>query len=259
VKGAPSAGSTIVLHQFARSHFNEKARWALDWKGVPHERVTHLPGPHAPRMLRLSGATSTPVLVLGGAVVSGSARIVDALERRFPERPLYPADPSLRERALGIQERFDREVGPAVRTVVFSALIEEPRYVRRVFGEGRSPLLLAIYAATFPLVRPVMARANGVTDPAGIMRAFDTTARALDEVAKEVAATGRLAGEAFCVADLACASLLAILADPDHPDMAFPRPMPERVAALLTRFAPHPALAWVRDQYRLHRSRPAAR
>jgi glutathione S-transferase len=27
-----------VLWQFAFSHFNEKVRWALDWKGIPHVR-----------------------------------------------------------------------------------------------------------------------------------------------------------------------------------------------------------------------------
>jgi hypothetical protein len=27
-----------VLWQFRLSHYNEKARWALDYKGIPHER-----------------------------------------------------------------------------------------------------------------------------------------------------------------------------------------------------------------------------
>jgi hypothetical protein len=27
-----------ILVQFRFSHFNEKARWALDYKGVPHRR-----------------------------------------------------------------------------------------------------------------------------------------------------------------------------------------------------------------------------
>src|SRR6267143_212223 len=37
---------TPELHQFRLSHFNEKARWALDFKGVPHVRRSYLPGPH---------------------------------------------------------------------------------------------------------------------------------------------------------------------------------------------------------------------
>jgi glutathione S-transferase len=57
----------VVLHQFVASHYNEKARWALDWKGVAHRRITYFPGPHALAMRRLSGQTATPVLVEGGA------------------------------------------------------------------------------------------------------------------------------------------------------------------------------------------------
>jgi glutathione S-transferase len=134
---------TVVLHQFPYSHYNEKARWGLDWKGVPHVRRSHLPGPHALAIKRLSGQTATPVLVIDGEVIAGSARILDALERRHPERPLYPADPALRRRALEIQERFDREVGPAARTVLFSALIEEPDYLCAVFA-GHRPASAAL-------------------------------------------------------------------------------------------------------------------
>jgi glutathione S-transferase len=204
-------------------------------------------------MLRLSRATATPVLVLDGSVVAGSAQIVDALERRFPDPPLYPADAALRDRALAIQERLDREVGPAVRTVAFSALVAEPRYLRRIFAEGKPAAVRALYAASFPLVGRIIARANGADQAATIARAFETTERALDEIARDVAATGYLAGACFGVADLTAAALLAILADPEHPDMRLPRPVPERVAALLARYAPHPTIAWVREQYRLRR------
>ena len=65
----------ITLYQFAGSHFNEKARWALDLKGVDHERVSLMPGPHAPRMKKLTGRTDTPVLVDGEEVVAGSTAI----------------------------------------------------------------------------------------------------------------------------------------------------------------------------------------
>ena len=39
----------VTLHQFRYSHFNEKVRWALDFKGIAHERVSELPGPHRAR------------------------------------------------------------------------------------------------------------------------------------------------------------------------------------------------------------------
>ena len=243
----------LVLHQFAASHFNEKARWALDWKGLAHRRITHFPGPHAFRMLRLSGQTSTPVLVLDGGAIAGSANIVAALDARFPERRLVPADPKHAERALALQARFDAEVGPAVRTAVFSVLIGEPAQLCRTFSQGKPAWSSRLYRAAFPLTRLVMARANGVTGGANIERAFAISEAALDLVAREAGASGQLVGDAFSVADLACAALLAPLVSPDHPDMAQPGPHPPALTAFLAHFASHPGVAWVREQYRRHR------
>jgi glutathione S-transferase len=46
--------STPELLQFPYSNFNEKARWAFDWKGVPHRRTNLLPGPHMARVRRIA-------------------------------------------------------------------------------------------------------------------------------------------------------------------------------------------------------------
>jgi glutathione S-transferase len=243
----------VVLHQFVSSHFNEKARWALDWKGVPHRRHTYFPGPHALPIQRLSGQRATPVLELDGEVIAGSARILAALERRFPERPLLPEDPKLAERARALEAHFDAEVGPAVRTAVFSVLIHEPSQLCRTFSKGKPAGSSALYRAAFPLTKPLIARANGVVDPANVERAFATSEAALDRVAREVGPSGQLVGDRFSLADLACAALLAPLVSPDHPDMSQPHPRPARIEQFLARFASHPGAAWVHEQYRKHR------
>ncbi len=243
----------VVLHQFLYSHYNEKARWGLDWKGVSHERTTYLPGPHAPLIGRLSGQPQTPVLVIDGAVIGGSGAILAELERRWPDRPLFPADPALRAKAAAICDELDREVGVAVRTVLFSEMIHEPTYLCSVFAEGKPWLVRTLYRATFPLARGMVAKGNGLVDPANVAHSFDVTARALDRVARDTEATGYVVGDAFTVADLTCAALLAILTAPPHPDMHRPEPVPERVAALLARYERHPAIAWVNETYRRHR------
>ena len=250
---AKPRGAAVVLHQFSSSHYNEKARWGLDWKRVPHRRETYLPGPHAPQIKRLSGQNATPVLELEGRTIAGSAAILDALERRYPEPALYPEDPELRERALAIQREFDAEVGVAARTAVFSVLLEEPDYLCAHFAAHKSAPARALYRATLPVLKPIIANANGVTDAAAIERAFARTRAALDFVAREVGPSGYLVGDSFSVADLCCASLLAILVDPAHPDMRHPRPMPARIEAFLATFASHPAAAWVLEQYARHR------
>ena len=63
-----------VLWQFTASHYNEKARWALDYKGVPHVRRSLLPGAHAVRIRRMTGQTAVPVLEMNGAPIHGRHR-----------------------------------------------------------------------------------------------------------------------------------------------------------------------------------------
>jgi glutathione S-transferase len=77
-----------VLWQYNFSNFNEKARWALDFKGIPHTRRSLLPA--GPRAMLFSLRGTLPVLDLDGERVVDSTRIIEALERRYPEPPLTP-------------------------------------------------------------------------------------------------------------------------------------------------------------------------
>src|SRR3954469_24254142 len=99
-----ASGPPPVLWHLKVSHYNEKARWALDYKCLPHVRRAVVPGRHA-RIARSLGAGSTfPVLELDGGLLGHSTRIVESLERRYPEPPLYPDDPGERRRALEIED-----------------------------------------------------------------------------------------------------------------------------------------------------------
>jgi len=57
--------ATPVLYQITFSHFNEKARWALDYRSIPHRRHALLAGLHERRSKKLGGAGTTPILDLG--------------------------------------------------------------------------------------------------------------------------------------------------------------------------------------------------
>jgi glutathione S-transferase len=251
------SANDLVLHMFPASHYNEKVRWALDWKRLPHRRVSYLPGPHMPQIKRLSGQAQTPVLVMNGRAIAGSARIIEELERAFPGRPLYPDDAVARERALEIQRRFDDEVGPAVRTALFSVLIQEPGYLCAMFTRTQPALKRALYRAMLPLVRTLIAKGNGV-NPANVERSLARAQQALEETARMIGPGGQIVGNAFSVADLAVASLLAPLANVAHPDMARPQPIPPRMAEFYARFEKDAAVQWVCDQYAKHRPATSA-
>lgn len=243
----------LVLLQFPYSHYNEKARWALDWKRLPHRRRSLLPGPHLPKIRRLTGATTTPVLLVDDRVVAGSAAILEELERIAPEPALVPRDAAARDRALAIESHFDAEVGTRTRRAVFDVMLRDHGYFCRVFSHHRSAPVRALYRAAFPLAAPVVRRGVGLDVAGAAEEASAGCLAALDRVARETAATGYLVGDSFTIADLAAASLLAVLTELDHPDMDRPRPAPAPLAAFYARFADHPGMAWVREQYRRHR------
>lgn len=143
-----------TLWHIAVSHYSEKARWALDYKEVPHKRrAVSVPGLHIPAAMWLTrGASQTyPVLEIDGQRIGDSTEIVAVLEGRFPEPPLYPADPEQRRRALELEDFFDEELGPHLRLLAFhelgkdrerfEAVIERttPGALTRIGGGGVEP------------------------------------------------------------------------------------------------------------------------
>lgn len=243
----------LTLHQFAASHFNEKVRWALDYKGLPHQRETYLPGPHFPVIKKLSGGPSTtPLLQHDGGYISGSAAIIAWLERQYPEPALFPTDKALRAQSLALQTRFDSTVGPATRTLLFEVLLDEPDYMCDTFSAAKPWLKRLAFRATFPAAKGFIRKGNGVF-PDNIAKSKVITQAALDEVAAAVAGTGYLAGHGFTIADLCAASLLAPLTNIQHPDMRRIEPMPASVQAFLAQWADHAAIAWVHAIYARHR------
>ena len=246
----------LVLHQFPFSHFNEKARWGLDFKGLPHRRRSYLPGPHAAAIQKLSGQTSTPVLCVGNRVVSGSAEILRVLEELCPEPALVPLSAEDRERALALQSHYDAHLGPAIRTAIFSVMLHEPGYMCGMFSAPQPLPLRWAYRAMFPLARGRVERAYRTDEAAHVDSCRATVDRTLDEIAEQVEATGYLVGDAFTIADLTAAALLAPVANPDHPDMRRPSPQPSRVAEFVASWHAHPASEWARSMYDAHRPPP---
>lgn len=127
----------IKLYQFAISHYCEKARWALDHKGLSYEAISLLPGQHINTIRKLTGAdSSVPVLDHDGHRVQGSKAIIDYLDDTFPENPLTPTDPQAREAALSWEQRLDDEAGPSVRCYSYHHFLQRPKVVVPMLAAG---------------------------------------------------------------------------------------------------------------------------
>lgn len=244
----------IELLQFRFSHYNEKARWALDYKGVRHTRTDLLPGPHRGRIKKLTGQTATPVLHMGESYVAGSSRIIARLERDFPDAPpLYPSDPQLQSRALELERHFDLVLGPASRILVFEAILPHASYIPNMFGGTQPWLGRLVYRALFPFTRGLIAKANGLTAPDALFHAERHVMEHMENLERLVRRGPYLAGDAFSVADLTAAALMAPLIDPPHPDMQLPTPKPRALFDLNEKWRAHPAGQWALGIYARHR------
>ena len=63
----------LKLYTFNISHFSEKARWALDYEGIPYEERVLLPGPH--QLVTRRVAQRTVTTASRGAQHSGVHRV----------------------------------------------------------------------------------------------------------------------------------------------------------------------------------------
>jgi glutathione S-transferase len=248
--------STPILWQFRISHFNEKVRWALDWKGVPHVRRSLLPGWHVPRVLWLTRQTQVPVLQVGGELVTDSTRIIEELERRHPDPPLYPTDAAERRRALELEDFFDEQLGPHLRRAVFFEALGHTDFAAAWFATDESPRTRALYRASFPAGRVLMRAAMGIDAPRAEESRRAVNA-ALDRLERELPTSGYLVGDRFSVADLTAAALLSPIVMPPEFPYAFPSRLPDSVARYRDALEARPAFAWAREIYRRHRGRSA--
>ncbi len=243
----------LELLQFRHSPYNEKARWALDFKQLPHRRRSLLPGPHMGVVKRLTGRTETPVLVHDGSALDGSARILEWLEEQYPAPALLPADAAQRAEALRIQRWFDDDLTPRMRRTVLDALLQQPAMFARVFADGAPALKRWAYACIVPLAAPLVRKGNGITGPEAVEDGHRAAAEAFDFVAARAAATGYLCGDSFSIADLTAAATLAVFVKPEDSPMASPQPVGASFQALIDRYAKHPGADWVRRIYARHR------
>lgn len=254
----PRRPAAPVLWQFKYSHYNEKARWALDFKRLPHVRRSLLPGPHAPRMLWMTGQKSVPVLVLDGTAIADSTRIIEALERQYPDPPLYPADDAPRRRALELEEFFDEELGPHLRLLWFHKLLADADYTAAQLTVGFRALARRVFRLAFPAVRAVMAADMGI-NAANAEPARAKVYAALDRLEAELQPSGYLVGDRFSVADLTAAALFSPLVMP--PEFPYPllTPLPAPAAQFRDSLAARRGFQWVADIYRRHRGQEVFR
>lgn len=85
---------TYKLYGAPLSYYTGKARAYLRYKGIPFEEILSTPEVYKSVILARAGVAMIPVLETPeGEIIQDTSEIIDALEARFPEAPVYPEGP----------------------------------------------------------------------------------------------------------------------------------------------------------------------
>jgi glutathione S-transferase len=246
-----------VLWHLKVSHFNEKARWALDYKRIPHIRRAAVPGRHRALAKRLSGGSTLPILVLDGETIADSTRIIAALEQRNAEPPLYPLDIAERQRALELEEYFDEQLGPYSRLLFIHHALPDSGLMVGALTPDLKGVSRLLARASFPRLRSRIAADFGIDDRT-VAAADEQIGAVGKRFGRERRTSDYLVGGRFTVADLTLAALVAPVVAPEQ----FHDPQPQRghtrLAPLREALSEYGILEWTREMYARHRGSSAA-
>ena len=185
----------LKLYTFNISHFSEKARWALDYEGIPYEERALLPGPHQLVTRRIARRTQVPVLEHDGQYVQGSSAIIDYVADRLGGTKLTAVDPTERAEALELEKTLDQVFGRGMQQVLYSAFLKDRRTVIDLWSFGGPFWARGFYAIAFPAVASAVKRMYKTADVEGVAKAKQRFATTFDELDALLAKQPYLGGD----------------------------------------------------------------
>jgi glutathione S-transferase len=229
------------------SHYCEKARWGLARAGMTYREERHVQGIHRLAARRAGGGATVPVLVTPDGAIGESGAILEWIDRALPpQRRLFPADLTARSEVEQLCARFDAELGPKARRLIYVHMFADRPLAIRFNNDGVPAWEDRAVRAGWHGFQRVIGRALDVqpgieiADEAAVWGEFDFAASLLSD--------GRpyLCGESFTAADLTFAALSAAVIVPPAYGVELPQPesMKAPTAALVRRARAHPAGAY---------------
>ena len=139
----------LELYQFELSHYCEKIRLILDYKGLSYRKVEVTPGIGQLDLFRMSGQRQVPVLKDGTEVIADSTAIALYLDRKYPDRPIIPVEPQQRALCLLMEEWADESIGSNGRKAMLGAFGQDPAF-RSALLPSSTPSFLKTIVESVP-------------------------------------------------------------------------------------------------------------
>jgi glutathione S-transferase len=234
----------IELYQFPFSHYCEKVRWALDYKGITYLTINLLPGLHFRRLAKFAPKSSVPVLRDGKTVVQDSSAIIDYLDVRNANPALTPPDPKAAREALDWEEYFDEQIGANLRLWFYYHTLPERRIALSFLLQGAAWHNKPLFVLAYPKVRRGMVRSMKINADTA-RQAEERFRAALEKLDEALVGRRFLVDDRFSRADLTACALLRRSCIPD--DTA--KKIPPAVLRLRDELKKRRLCQWVRNVY----------
>ncbi len=139
----------LELYQFELSHYVEKVRLILDYKGLAYRKIEVTPGIGQLDLVRMSGQRQVPVLKDGNEVIADSTAIAEYLEKTYPEKPIIPTDPKQRGLCLMMEQWADESIGLNARKAMIGAMNQNQSF-RTAFLPSSTPDIVKTLIGSVP-------------------------------------------------------------------------------------------------------------
>jgi glutathione S-transferase len=200
----------VRLYTVPASHPSAAAERALQLKGADYERIDLITSLHKPiQRVRFGGWSVPSAIFEDGTKVLGSRRIMRALDERYPEPALFPADDVARANVERAEQWGEEVLQPLARRVAWAALRRAPHAMRSYLDGAKLPLPEGMAMLGAPLVLRTAVRLNGAGDEnvrADLVHLDSHLQRADDWIAE-----GVLGGEQANAADLQIGSSIRLM------------------------------------------------
>jgi glutathione S-transferase len=198
------------LFTIPASHPGWTARLMLERKGIPYSRIDLVKIVSIPvvRVLGFPGST-VPALIFDGKRIQGSRAIARELDALVPEPPLFPADPTERERVEEAEAWGDEVLQGVARRLAWNLLAKDSGQVRSYLEGSKLGVPLAVAEKTAPPIAKLAARFDRADDAHAI--ADIAALPGLSDRIDGHVADGVIGGDPPNAADLQIAPSIALL------------------------------------------------
>ncbi|MDH5229386.1 MAG: glutathione S-transferase [Gammaproteobacteria bacterium] len=246
--GMPDA----VLYQFVRSHYCEKARWTLDYKGVKFKVKNLVPGPHISQVRKIAKKTYVPVLHHNHQYIQGSDRIIDYLDELSTENSLTPSAADEAQQARQWEKFAETEIGVPLRLLLYFYLLDEKSKLIGFLAKP-GPWYGALFLnLAYKRLSKIM-RSTMQINCENAVQAKQQISDALEKIATHLQTHRFLAGDQFSRADMAVCSLLSPMLWGYELQAYGEKYFPEALKEIQQVYRTSPTIQWVADCYESYR------